>query len=117
MRQVDGEYRHFLIRQVPLRDDFEQHREMVWGGHRYRGPEAGGGITSGARPGCPSNDDGRAAPFRQARLSQHSACRPRIEMSDFQPPDLARIHPAMTARDDWPRANAPDIHNIARRRP
>jgi len=35
-------------------------------------------------------------PFRRARLSQHSACRPRIEMSDFQPPDLARIHPAMT---------------------
>ena len=35
-------------------------------------------------------------PFRQARLSQHSACRPRIAMSVFQSPDLARIHPAMT---------------------
>ena len=35
-------------------------------------------------------------PFRQAQLSQHSACRPRIEMSVFQSPDLARIHPAMT---------------------
>ena len=35
-------------------------------------------------------------PFRQAQLSQHSACRPRIAMSVFQSPDLARIHPAMT---------------------
>jgi len=53
-------------------------------------------------------------PFRQARLSQHSACRPRIAMSVFQSPDLARIHPAMTIASVSARTSASRALFLAR---
>ena len=36
VRRVDGEYRWFLIRNVPLRDERGQDRAVVWNGARHR---------------------------------------------------------------------------------
>ena len=63
VRRADGEYRWFLVRAVPLRDEHGKHRQMVWNGHRYSGPKAGGRKAAAER-GLPGGS-AAADPNRQ----------------------------------------------------
>ena len=49
MRRADGQYRWFLTRALPLRDEQGNIVQMVWDGHRHRGPKAGRDVAGAER--------------------------------------------------------------------